>query len=271
MNAFFVIAARKAYLAFREGRLSPSPIAWVRLLRQLAAELRTPGVPTAVAAAPLTSGTTVPAVDDEAQRMALAAFLAGHQRFSFAAPQPQVSVLIAVHNRADLTLRCLRSLAETTVPLQVVIVDNASVDATARILQRIDGAIVLRNAENVGFLAAVNQAAARASGELLLLLNNDAEPLPGSLEAAIETLQSSASIGAVVGKLVHWNGRLQEAGSILWRDGTCQGYGRGDDPQAPPFMFRRDVAFGSAAFLLTRRDTFRALGGFDDRYRPAYY
>ena len=74
-----------------------------------------------------------------------------------------------------------------------------------------------------------------------------------SLDAAIETLESSETIGAVVAKLVHLDGRLQEAGAIIWRDGTCQGYGRGDRPTAPPYMFRRDVDYGSGAFLLTRR------------------
>ena len=67
------------------------------------------------------------------------------------------------------------------------------------------------------------------------------------------------------------DGSLQEAGSIIWNNGTCRGYGRGDDPLAPMYMFRRDVDYCSAAFLLTRLDAFCALGGFDAAYRPAYY
>jgi GT2 family glycosyltransferase/glycosyltransferase involved in cell wall biosynthesis len=214
---------------------------------------------------------TVPTIDGEALRLALAAFLSSDQRLTLGWANPKVSVVIPVHGRADLTLRCLRSLAAATVPLQVVIVDNASSDATSRLLDRLDGPTILRNNSNEGFLAATNQGAAAATADLLLLLNNDTELPPQSLVAAIDTLESSPSIGAVVAKLVHFDGRLQEAGSIIWRDGSCQGYGRGETPARPAFMFRRDVDFGSAAFLLTRRQTFEALEGFDLRYKPAYY
>ena len=67
------------------------------------------------------------------------------------------------------------------------------------------------------------------------------------------------------------DGTLQEAGSIVWNDGTCLGYGRGRSPNDPEFMFRRDVDYCSGAFLLTPTALFRRLGGFDERYAPAYY
>jgi hypothetical protein len=67
------------------------------------------------------------------------------------------------------------------------------------------------------------------------------------------------------------DGTLQEAGSIVWNDGTCLGYGRGRDPDDPDFMFRRDVDYCSGAFLLTPRAVFDRLGRFDPRYAPAYY
>ena len=187
------------------------------------------------------------------------------------AESPVVSVLLPVFNRADLTLRCLRSLAAIQLPMEIVVIDNASTDLTAALLGRTEGAIVVRNTQNVGFLAAINQAADLARGETLLLLNSDTEVLPGSLEAALETLSASTSNGAVVGRLVHPDGKLQEAGAIVWRDASCQSYGRGDDPNGPAYMFRRAVDYGSAAFLLTRRATFLELGGFDSRFSPAYY
>src|SRR6185436_961374 len=66
-------------------------------------------------------------------------------------------------------------------------------------------------------------------------------------------------------------GTLQEAGSIVWRDGSCFGYGRGDDPLAPEYMFRRDVDYCSGAFLMTPRRVWEQLGGFDEAFKPAYY
>jgi GT2 family glycosyltransferase/glycosyltransferase involved in cell wall biosynthesis len=214
---------------------------------------------------------TVPAMDGESQRMAIAAFFVGGERLAFRAAQPRISVVIVTHNQAALTLRCLKSLQASTVPIELIIVDNASTDATSRLLERLDGAIVIRFTSNEGFVRAANAGARRASADAILFLNNDTIVETGSLEAALDSLHSSDTIGAVVGRLVHLDGRLQEAGSIIWRDGTCQSYGRGDTPWAPQYMFRRNVDYGSGAFLLTHRSIFLELDGFDERYAPAYY
>ncbi len=187
-------------------------------------------------------------------------------------PDPETSVILVLYNRAELTLSCLRALRENfSHRFEVIIVDNASTDDTSRLLDRIHGARIIRNAENRHFLLAVNQAANEAQGKFLLLLNNDAQLLPGAFGAALETLQSQNDIGAVGGKLVLLDGSLQEAGSIIWRDGSCLGYGRGDNPFSSAYMFRRDVDYCSGAFLLTRRSTWKELGGFDETYVPAYY
>src|SRR5262249_49150232 len=129
----------------------------------------------------------------------------------------------------------------------------------------------IRNSENRNFLLAVNQAALEARGRYLLLLNNDAQLLPGSLRAALDTIESEPGIGAVGGRLILFDGSLQEAGSIIWRDGSCLGYGRGDNPFASSYMFRRDVDYCSGAFLLTPLELWKKLGGFDEAFVPAYY
>jgi GT2 family glycosyltransferase len=200
-------------------------------------------------------------------------FLASGARLDLTpAGPPEVSVLVLLYNRAELTLRCLRALAEIRSPaVEIVLVDNASSDETARLLDRLDGVSILRNQVNLGFVRATNQAAAVAQGRVLLLLNNDAELLPGSLVAALRTLASSPQIGAVGGRLIAPDGLLQEAGSILWNDGSCLGYGRGAQPRDPPFMFQRDVDYCSAALLLTPRALWNELGGFDTTFAPAYY
>jgi GT2 family glycosyltransferase len=203
----------------------------------------------------------------------LDAFLSSGTSLSFSEfDHPQISVLLILFNRAELTLSCLRSLfADRDTRLEIVIVDNASTDATSRLLSRIHGVTILRNEENKHFLRGVNQAAETARGKHLLILNNDTELLPGSLLAALTTLESKVDIGGVGGKLILPDGSLQEAGSIVWNDGSCLGYARGLDPTDPVAMFRRDVDYCSAAFLLTPKDVFDRLGGFDIRYEPAYY
>jgi GT2 family glycosyltransferase len=185
---------------------------------------------------------------------------------------PEVSILIVTFNRAELTFACLRSICENySERSEVIIVDNASTDATSQLLDRIRGARIFRNRENLNFLLAVNQAAKEARAPYLLMLNNDAQLLPGSLRAALETIQSDQLIGAVGGRIVLLDGSLQEAGSIVWRDGSCLGYGRGDNPFSSPYMFRRDVDYCSAAFLLTPRGVWEEECGFDETFRPAYY
>lgn len=200
-------------------------------------------------------------------------FLASAERLALpAAPEPELSIVLVFYNQAPLSLDCLRSIvACCDVPAEVVIVDNASSDGTAQLLDRLDGACLIRNDDNRGFVEAVNQAAASARGRHLLLLNNDAELLPGSIRAAMATLDADQRTGAVGGRIVLLDGSLQEAGSMIWQDGSCLGYGRGDDPDQPEYMFRREVDYCSGAFLLTPRLLFEQLGGFDLAYAPAYY
>jgi GT2 family glycosyltransferase/SAM-dependent methyltransferase len=185
---------------------------------------------------------------------------------------PRVSIVIVLHNQAELTFKCLVSLVDAIdAPCEVLLVDNASSDRTGELLARVHGARLLPQSENLHFLRAANLGAAHARGEHLLFLNNDAQLRPGSIPAALALLDNRASIGAVGGKVVLLDGSLQEAGSIIWNDGSCVGHGRGQDPDDAEFQFRREVDFCSGAFLLTRRSLFEALGGFDPAYVPAYY
>jgi GT2 family glycosyltransferase/SAM-dependent methyltransferase len=185
---------------------------------------------------------------------------------------PRLSILIVLYNKAYFTLGCLRALAIDLEPgTEIILVDNGSTDETAPLLDRIENVRILRNAENLGFLRGANVAAAMAKGSLLLFLNNDAFPRPGALAAARALLDAEAGAGAVVGRLIHPDRRLQEAGAIIWRDGTTEGYARGRPADTAEAMYRRTVDYGSGAFLMTRQAAFAALGGFDLRFAPAYY
>jgi GT2 family glycosyltransferase len=208
-----------------------------------------------------------------AHRATLRNFLASEASLRFPhSKNPKISIILVLYNRAELTLQCLQSIADHGFDdLEIIIVDNASMDETPQLLNRLEGPHIIRNGENQNFLLAVNQAAREARGEYLLLLNNDTQLLPGALHFAVSTIQSARDIGAVGGRLILMDWRLQEAGSIIWNDGSCLGYGRGDSAFAPMYMFRRDVDYCSAAFLLTARATWQQLGGFDETFKPAYY
>ncbi|MGE4482283.1 glycosyltransferase [Acidocella sp.] len=186
--------------------------------------------------------------------------------------KPDLAVIMVAHNRFELTMRGLASLRRNFAgPMQLIFVDNASVDETRHIGQHVRGAVLLRNGLNPGFLKACNQALAHVAAPALLYLNNDVELGYGAVAAALRRLRDATDTGAVCGKITRTHGRLQEAGSIIWSDGTASGYLREASPLAPEANFVREVDFGSAVFLLCRADLVKRLGGFDEDFMPAYY
>jgi len=185
---------------------------------------------------------------------------------------PLVSIVIVTYNKALYTLQCLRSLLADSLPsYEVIIVDNASSDETPALLSKLGNAIVIKNEENRFFAPACNQGGDKARGKYLLFLNADAFVHRGCVSSLTRTMESAPDIGAAGAKLVWRDGRLQEAGSIIWRDGSALGYGRGDDPSKPEYSYARDVDYCSAACLIVRRELFERLGGFDESFTPAYY
>jgi GT2 family glycosyltransferase len=224
-------------------------------------------------APPAASPSDAIAILDASSHSAFANFLQSAARLTMPlAPKPRVSVILVVWNRAHLTFACLRSLAaQTDAAFETIVVDNGSNDDTTAFLDRVDGLRIVRQPQNVGFTVGANAGAAVARGEFLLFVNNDAELLPGAIRELVAAATGSDDVGAVGGKLVFPDGRLQEAGSIVWADGSCEAYGRGGDPLAGEFNFARPVDFCSAALLLTPRSLFEQLQGFDERYKPAYY
>ncbi|MDD2677766.1 MAG: glycosyltransferase family 2 protein, partial [Methylacidiphilaceae bacterium] len=199
-------------------------------------------------------------------------FLAGRDRILLPSPpEPDISVVLVLYNQAELTYVCLRSLAIHLCPsAEVVIVDNASSDRTGDLLERVEVARLYRNQENLHFLRAANQGAAAACGRLLLFLNSDAQILAGTVEAARKTIEDDVNVGAVVGRLVNLDGTLQEAGAFFSREGIPYLYGAGENPQQGEYLYRRETDYGSGAFLLTDLSLFAELGGFDERFSPAY-
>lgn len=186
---------------------------------------------------------------------------------------PRASIVIPVHGGFAHTLRCLRALAAhpPATPFEVIVVDDASPDDTLAQLRRIDGLRVQARETNGGFIAACNDGAALARGDYLVLLNNDTVPQPGWLDALLGTFADHPDAGLVGARLVYPDGRLQEAGGIVFADGSAWNYGRGEDPQDCRFSYLREADYLSGAAIALPMRLFRQLGGLDPRYAPAYY
>jgi GT2 family glycosyltransferase/glycosyltransferase involved in cell wall biosynthesis len=186
---------------------------------------------------------------------------------------PVVSIVIPVYNHFRHTLTCLRSLAAHpgTIPFEAIVVDDGSSDETPQRLTEISGIRAHRNAANLGFIGACNAGAALARGTYVLFLNNDTAITPGWLEALVGTFAVRPDCGLVGAKLVYPDGRLQEAGGIVFSDGSGWNYGRFGDPRAGEFAYLREADYCSGAAILLSRALFERLGGFDAHYAPAYY
>lgn len=150
-----------------------------------------------------------------------------------------------------MTLSALTALrASYRHEIQLIIADSGSNDETCHIEHYVRGATILRFEGNVAFIRACNAAAQHVCTPYILFLNNDTEIQMGSIEAAIHRFRYDPKVGVVGGKLIRTNGLLQEAGAIIYRDGSVAGYMRGASPDAPEANFVRRVDFCSGAALL---------------------
>lgn len=187
---------------------------------------------------------------------------------------PMVSIVIPAYNQVAYTYACVRSIIANTdfdeTPYEVILADDVSTDATREISRYINGMIISRNSSNMGFLKNCNQAATKARGKYIFFLNNDTKVHENWLSSLIRLIESDDSIGMVGSKLVYPDGRLQEAGGIIWSDASGWNYGRLDDPEKPEYNYVKDVDYISGAAIMLSRALWQEIGGFDERFAPAY-
>ncbi|MBP1934764.1 glycosyltransferase [Ammoniphilus resinae] len=186
---------------------------------------------------------------------------------------PLVSIVIPVYNQWNFTYSCLRSIIENTldIPYEIIIADDVSTDETVNIANYVENITVIRDQVNRGFLLNCNNAAKHANGKYILFLNNDTNVQPDWLKHLVDLIERDETIGMVGSKLVYSDGRLQEAGGIIWNDASGWNYGRLDDPEKPEYNYVKEVDYISGACIMIRSGLWRDLGGFDDRYVPAYF
>jgi GT2 family glycosyltransferase/glycosyltransferase involved in cell wall biosynthesis len=185
---------------------------------------------------------------------------------------PAASIVMPVYGQLGYTLNALHALLahRSKHEFEVIVVDDASPDDSHLHLPQIEAIRYVRQAENGGFIKSSNLGASLARGGVLVMLNNDTRVVEGWLDELLETFLLRQKVGLVGSKLFYPDGTLQEAGGIIWRDGSAWNYGRNDDPNRPEYCYARQVDYVSGAAIAVRADLWRALGGFDEHFTPAY-
>lgn len=194
----------------------------------------------------------------------------------FRVPQslhPLISVIVPVYNQFPYTYNCLKSIALRSgdIEYEVIVADDCSTDLTTRLAEIIGGVRVVRNEKNLHFLKNCKKAAKEAKGKYVLFLNNDTQVMENWLQPLAGLMEEHEDIGMAGSKLVYPDGRLQEAGGIVWQDGSAWNYGHGQNPAAPEYNYVKEADYISGAAILIRKDLWERIGGFDERFAPAYY
>ena len=185
---------------------------------------------------------------------------------------PTVSIIVPMYNEVMYTYNCIHSIfANNDLDnYEIIIADDNSTDNTDILKQNFENLIIVRNEANLGFLRNCNNAATKARGEYIVFLNNDTQVQKDWLAELLYIFKHYKNVGLVGSKLVYPDGSLQEAGGIIWRDGSASNYGNSDNPQKPQYNYLKEVDYISGASIMLTMKLWRELGGFDERYLPAY-
>lgn len=180
---------------------------------------------------------------------------------------PRVTVIVPTWNGAELLAGALASLRRQSYgPFEIVVVDNGSTDGTIERLSPLYPEIRwIALPENRGFAAAINAGIRATRGELVALLNNDAEADPRWLEALVSALDAHPEAGSCASKMLDFHDpeRVDGAGDRMALQAAPIGRGERD---GPAYSVPRHVFSASGGAALYRRALFDEVGLFDERY-----
>lgn len=188
--------------------------------------------------------------------------------------RPLVSAIVPFRDSTTFLRACVDSVSATRgeVPLELVLVDNGSVDLeTLTLVERLAARAdvsVRSDPQPFNWAAINNAAAASARGDVLVFLNDDVEARrPGWLEALVAQAVRP-EVGAAGARLLYPEGTVQHAGVVLGLCGVSGHVLAGLPAGRPGYLgmavLARDVAAVTGACLATRRDVFERLEGFDE-------
>lgn len=176
-----------------------------------------------------------------------------------------IDVVVATFNGWELTEKCITNLRAQTVAHSVIVADNASTDGTPkRLRDSFPESLVVETGGNLGFAVACNRGAAKGTGDVVVLLNNDVQARPDFLERLVQPLERDSRIGSVAALLVRPGEQAIDSVGLA-ADATLAGFPRligrpvGDADLAEPLLI--GPSGGAAAY---RRLAWEGVGGLDE-------
>ena len=185
--------------------------------------------------------------------------------FSLAGVPAVLTVVMAVRDDLAATLVSLASLrAQTPAPLDLILIATDPSGPGLDIEAYATGATILRFASPLPDSGAREAGLVCATAPLVLFLGDGIELAPGAIDAAMDRLTGDRSIGAIGGRLTGPDGRLLDAGGIVWRDGGLEPYLPDASPLAAEANFVRDIAYCQTRFLMARTAVLTGLPPAED-------
>ncbi|MFH0800865.1 MAG: glycosyltransferase [bacterium] len=185
----------------------------------------------------------------------------------------EISIIVPVFNKWDLTRACLKSLLQTGISAdaEILVIDNASCDETpVKLIEEFPNVMYFRQEVNLGFARACNLGALRAQGQYLIFLNNDTVVLPGWSEALLELVKTHPEAGVVGAKLLYPTYKIQHAGIVFNRKKDLLHIYSGLHENSPHVNKTRRFQAVTGACMLICRSLFLDMGGFDEIFQNGY-
>lgn len=187
--------------------------------------------------------------------------------------KPEVSIVIPVFNDWKYTYNCLCSIKENVkkIKYEIVIIDNNSTDETKDIYKFVENVIVIKNKEQLSYLKSCNKASNYCNGDYIAFLTNYTHIQVDWMESLVTAIKSNKRIGIVGSKISYSNGKLQQAGGIIFNDGSRCDYGCMDDFNKPQYNYVKEVDYVSSLSMLVNRKLWEEIGGFDEQFSQDFY
>lgn len=185
---------------------------------------------------------------------------------------PQVTIIVSLHNNVEYTYNCLKSilLNTDTISYEVIVVDHGWNDYSLRIEEYVSGITVIHGDKKRKNVKNYNDAVKVAKGIYVVFLDNNTQVQVNWLYSLVKCIKMKKT-GIVGAKLVSQDGRLREAGRIIWNNGTICKYGEHKKPDAPEYGYVREVDAVSGTIMLIKKELWNDIGGFDEIYTNACY